>query len=234
MRDAARKLMTPAPPLPCRQRKRGKAKQGGSGRIFITTRNVADYYTRLCKYPLQDLHRWMAEDRRRPGGGRMVIQTIIRKGLRHAHNTSDGFLANANRLCRQPLPALRGGMDTHREGGRRADGLLARSRAGFIGYDQLRSVRGEGATASSAWRLASHDTNLDSRFAAEAAGIAALFRIKLANLRWYVPAREIAAAARVLLDDKRASMRALRERRTKTRLADREDERMARAPPRLG
>ena len=68
-------------------------------------------------------------------------------------------------------------------------------------------------------------------YEAEAAEIAALFRMKLAGLRRRLRPWEIPAAARALREDKQASLRALRERRAAEQSGKKELQRRSRAPP---
>ena len=99
--------------------------------------------------------------------------------------------------------------------------MLARSRAGAGRYDQLRSVRGEaaaGARTGSAARVAAGltaprgDGGVDLLFRGARAEIVATYAAKIEATRRSLPAREIAAAVRALVEERRAAVRAIGER----------------------
>jgi hypothetical protein len=202
---------------------------------------LVEDYLKLCRDPARDLQRWLAEDDKRAGIPERRIQPTIGKEYDHAHASTVIIMADAAGLRRDALPQLRSGLDAHRQGGRSGDGLSSQSRAGAGGNDRLRSLRGQGAETGrlasdldratpDAWRAASADGSSIS-YEAEAAAISGLFRMKLAGLRRRLRPSEIPAAVRALQDEKRAALRAVKERREIARFGERQAQKQARAPP---
>ena len=148
-RAAARSVTAPPDDKP-RPRKRTKSGGDSTSVAPLTVAGIVGDYLALCQNPLQDLQRWIAEDKKRPAGtGRVFQQTTTREGTNVSDTTHTG-VANAHGIRRQSLPPLRGGLDAHRERGRGSDRVLARPRASAGRYDQLRSLRGEAATGAAA------------------------------------------------------------------------------------
>jgi len=205
---AARVTVDRKPPAP---KKRRKTQQGDGDRF--TARNFAADYLRLCQNPTKDLRRWIAEDKKKGFGSGRRIETTARRETTHAHDAiKNPPLADADRLCRQPLQQLRGGLDAHGRERGQADNLFARSRAGPHRYDGLRSVRGQ-ADAGSLGPLADDRAGPDLSFRDERSALSSLYAGKIEVLKRNLPAREIAAAIRALLDERSAAFRALGERR---------------------
>jgi len=228
MRAAGRNLTQPAP-RPT-GRRRGKGGAGGKAITRNVAREIAEDYLRLCQNPARDVLRWLAEDRKRPGRIRITITS--RAGRNDAASRRETFRKAAHGLRRDPLPPVRHGLDTYRQGGRGADYLPARQGESAGKYGGLRQVR---AAVEGLTRRASQDhSRLAARFGAEADGIAAEFRRKLAALRGRVTPLEMAAAVRVLQDERDAALRALRERRAVERYGKREAARLAGGRPREG
>ena len=231
-RKAACAVVDPEPPKPRKRRKRG-GDDGDDGDRF-TTRKLAADYVKLCRHPTKDLRRWLAEDKKKHGGGRQAAATTSREGT-HAHDaTTNSPLAYADGLRRQPLHQLRGGLDAHREGRRQTDGLLARSRAGFGRYDGLRSLREEGGAALVASRLGDRSAPAVA-LNGECAALMALYSAKIETTRRSgLSARDVSAAIRALLDERAAAFQALTERRRDRRMALRLEQRLLHSPPRDG
>ena len=212
-RAAARSATDPPGGKP---RPRKRTRSGGdskSARPLTVSGIVADYLA-LCRNPLQDLQRWIAEDKKRPGGPRRVFQPPTNREGKDVADTTKTGLANAHGIRGHPLPKLRGGLDTHRKRGRGSDRVLARSRARFGRYDRLRSLRGEEAAGAGGGVTAPRsggDAGADLSFRGARAAVAALYAAKIEATRRSLPPREIAAALRALVEERRAAMRAIDE-----------------------
>ncbi|WP_156964693.1 hypothetical protein [Methylocapsa aurea] len=208
-RIAARSLMRRGEAAP-RPRKRVKTGGDDKGGKRYAARSLAADYLKLCHDPVKDLRRWLAEDKKKAGGTGRRFQPTRREGHDHAQDAKQTRVAEAHGLRSQSLPDMRGGLDADGKRGRDADGVPARPRACAGGYDGLRPVRGEGTGLASRSGIASAQ---GLSFAGEGAGIRALYGAKIEATRRSLPAREIAAAVRALLDEQRAAFRALAERR---------------------
>jgi hypothetical protein len=231
LRGAARSLTQREPSEPA-PRKRGKTGKGEGDRH--TPQAIVEDYLELCADPSKDILGWLATGERKRDGRQQ--QPITRKGRDYADTTKQE-LEDANGIRSHALREVQIWLDAHRQGGRRADGLPARSqRAGFGRYDGLRQVRGE-ATALAA-PVASNDTTAPVSFKGESAALSALYRAKIEmTRRGGLPAREISAAIRAILDDQSAAFRALADRRSVASKASRERRQTAaagvfRVPPR--
>ncbi len=204
MRAAARSL-TQSAPRPT-WRKRGKGEADGKSIARNVARELAEDYLKLCQNPARNVLRWLAEDRKRPGR----IQIVTRAGRNDAASRRETFKQAAQWLRRHPLPAMRHGLDAHRQGGRGADNLPPGQGEGAGQHGRLRPLR---AAVEGLTHRARHGDDLAGRFGAMAEGISAEFRHKLAALRHRLRPWEMAAAIRALQDERHAAMRALRERR---------------------
>ncbi len=199
---------------------------------------VADYLA-LCRHPLKDLKRWLAEDKKKAGGIGRRYQSTATKERNHACNATQTQLADAHGLRRQSLPDVRVRLDADGQGGRNGDCVFARSRAGIGRYDELRQVREERTG------LASHRAN-DAAFAPDTslqgmrAVILALYGAKIELTRRSLPASEVSAAVRAILAEQSAAfrelagrrfaaMRAARERRQALHYAEGENSKIERA-----
>jgi hypothetical protein len=197
---------------------------------------MAEEYLTLCRNPAGDVLRWLAEDRKRPGGSTRPIQvTTTRTGRQDANTTTtiitskrQGFRAASHGLCRHALPAVLYGLDAHRQGGRGADNLFARQGASAAKYDRLRPLRiaVEGLTRR-ALRQGSgtgggNGSAAAASFAAQADSITAEFARKVGALPATLTALERAAAIRALRDERDAALRALKERRAVVRRGEKE------------
>jgi len=225
MRAAARQVTQPAPRPTGRRRQKGGA--GGKAITRNVAREIADDYLQLCQNPARDVLRWLAEDRKRPG--RIRITITPRAGRNDAASRRESFKQAAYGLRRHSLPPVRHGLDAHRQGGRGADNLPAGQGESAGKYGRLRQVRAavEGLTR----RVSQGHSRLAASFGAEADGITAEFRRKLAALLHRLRPWEMAAAVRVLQDERDAALRALRERRATERHAEKARRRI-RSPPR--
>ena len=226
-RAAARSVTAPPDDKP-RPHKRTKSGGDSTSVAPLTVAGIVGDYLALCQNPLQDLQRWLAEDKKRPAGtGRVFQPTTTREGT-HVSDTTHTGVANAHGIRRQPLPPLRGGLDAHRERGRGSDRVLARSRAGVGRYDPLRQVRREAAVGARTGSVGSVATGLtaprgdigaDLLFRGARAEIVALFAAKIEATRRSLPAREITAAVRALVEERRAAVRAIGEHRRAAQVA---------------
>lgn len=230
-RAVARSVTVPPDDQP-RPRKRTKSGGDSTSVAPLTVAGIVADYLALCQNPLQDLPRWLAEDKKKPAGtGRVFQQATTREGTNVSDTTHTG-VANAHGLRRQSLPPLRGGLDAHRERGRGSDRVLARPRASAGRYDQLRSVCGEaatgaaaGATTGTAARVTAGltaprgDGGADLSFRDARADILARYAARIDAARRTLPAREISAALRALVEERRAAVRAIEEREQAARTA---------------
>jgi hypothetical protein len=217
LRGAARSLTQREPPAPA-PRKRRKTGKGDGDRA--TPQAIVEDYLELCADPSKDLLGWLAAGERRRSGRQQ--QPITRKGNNYADTTKQE-LADANGIRGLALREVQIWMDAHRQGGRGADGVPARSqRTGFGRYDKLRPARGEATTALAAPR-ASGDTGApDASLNGEHAALSAFYGAKIEATRRSLPAREVSAAIRAIFDEQSAAFRALADRRGTASKASRE------------
>jgi hypothetical protein len=170
--------------------------------------------------------RWIAEDKKFRGA-RQAVPPLIKGGQHAAHAQSTAnFMAEANRLCGRLLPELRDGLDADAGGGRRVDGLSARSRAGLGGDDGLRSLRSEGtgtaALAVLADTIRAAAVDVSALFSAEFGAVHSYYAALIAAARQSLSPRDIAAAVRSLLNQQCVAMRAVTERSQAASRAQRE------------
>jgi hypothetical protein len=171
---------------------------------------LVEDYVRLCHDPMQDLRRWMAEDKRNKGAGRGVL-SIMERG-EHAQDLSAAGLAGADRLRGQPLHELQGRMDAHRNGWQGAHSLLARSRAGSSGNGELRPLRAEGRAGLESGQPASAAGEAAGEvIGGELAAVSAYYRARIAAARQGSPA-DIAALVQALRNEQTLAIRAVVER----------------------
>ena len=225
-RAAAESVTPSAPPT---QRK--KAKKGGGEGDRFTARNFAADYLRLCQHPTKDLRRWLAEDKKHKGAASRRNERTPTRETTH-DRTQNPPLATADRLCRQPLQHLRGGLDADRREWRQADDLLARSRTGAQRYDGLRSVRAEGHAAgplTGAGTTSAPETS----FKGERAALLALYGAKIEATRRSLPASAVAAAVRAIRDERQAVLRAFAAQRQARTILRREQNAAERFSARL-
>ena len=162
LRGAARSLTQRAPPEPA-PRKRSKTGKGDGDRH--TPQAIVDDYLELCADPSKDLLGWLAAGERKRG--RRQQQPITSKGMDYADNTKQTRMADANGIRGHALQAVQIWVDAHRQGGRSANGLPARSwRASFRRYDELRQVQ-SGTTALAAPRAGNDTAALSALYAAK-------------------------------------------------------------------
>jgi hypothetical protein len=149
------------------------------------------------------------------------------EGRADAAKTTTASLAHADRLRGHTLQELRGGLDADGQGRGRADNLLARPGAGARRYDELRPLRDQAG-------------GLEARGAVEQGpsfkGLSAVLRTfydaKIEAVRRIVPARERAAAVRVLLDDRAVALRVLTQMRAVSVAATQQRRKIVRAAKR--
>ena len=217
-RVAARSLTPRGPPPSPAPRKRKKTGKGDGDRA--TPQAIVGDYLELCADPSKDLLGWLAAGERRRSGRQQ--QPITKNGRDYADTTKQDRMADANGIRGLALPPMQIWLDSNRQGGRGADGVPARSRrAGFGRYDSLRPVRGE-TTALAAPRARGDPGAPDSSLKGEHALLSAFYGAKIEATRRSLPAREVSAAIRVLLDEQSAAFRALADRRGRASKASRE------------
>lgn len=205
MRSAGQRVTRPQPkPAP---RRKGKA--GGAGEDQFSAGRLAGYYLRLCHNPLRDLQRWMDEDKKRPGGLERRFETT-QNAKGHKFDVKRQFRGSAGGLRRDALPGLQGWLDAHRREGRGVHGVPAGSRAGDGGHDALRQVSAAGRERPG---LAVEGTGADSGVKGDQAAIRGLYAAKIEATRRSLPAHEVDAAIRALLDAQSAAVRAVANRR---------------------
>jgi hypothetical protein len=207
---AARAVTRRPAPKPRRGRKARRG--GGQGARSFTAGALAEDYLRLCRDPLRDLQRWMDEDKKRGRAGRGV-QLITRRGEDAAKDTTTAanYLAQANRLRGQPLPAMQGRLDADRAERGRADGLLARPRAGAGRYDGLQPVR---AAPRAAAGLIGGDAvaGASFRLGIELDAVSSYYAAKIAAVKRGLSPRDIAGAVRAVLNEQAGAVRAVLEK----------------------
>ena len=140
-KTAARTVILPtSPPAPP---KKARRRSGGGGRRPLITRALADDYVKLCQNPLQNLERWINEDKKTPRAGHPARARPTQTDRAQNGPHQQPLMADAHGLRRQPLQKMRGGLDTHVALRRSDHRLLARSRASPGRYGELRSLRSE-------------------------------------------------------------------------------------------
>jgi hypothetical protein len=173
LRGAARSLTQRAPPEPA-PRKRTKTGKGDGDRH--TPQAIVDDYLELCADPSKDLLGWLAAGERKRG--RRQQQPITSKGRDYDDTTQQTRMADANGIRGHALQAVQIWVDAHRQGGRSANGLPARSwRTRFRRYDELRQVQ-SGTTALAVPR-AGNDTAAPVSFKGARAALSALYAAKI-------------------------------------------------------
>jgi hypothetical protein len=183
----------------------------GRARSF-TTGALAEDYLRLCRDPMRDLQRWMDEDKKKGSAGRDVQLTTRRED--HAQTTTTAnTLAQIGGLRSQPLHAVQGRLDADRAERRRADGLLARPRAGAGRYDGLQSVRADaGAAAGLTDSGGEAAAGASFRLGIELDAVSSYYAAKIAAVKRGLSPRDIAGAVRAILDEQAGAVRAVLEK----------------------
>ncbi len=203
LRVAARSLTQREPAAP---RKRGKTGKGDGDRH--TAQAIVEDYLELCADPSKDWLGWLAAGEGRRGGRRQ--QPITSKGRDYDDTTQQTRMADANGIRGNSLQKMQIWVDAQRQGGR-VDGVFARSRpAGFGRYDALRQIQGRTTALTP---RASNDAGAPESFKGEQAALSAFYRAKIEVTRRSLPAREVSAAIRAILDDQSAAFQALADRR---------------------
>jgi hypothetical protein len=111
----------------------------------LTTRQLTADYLNLCRSPLPDIQRWIAESG--PAYTGASIDNLETWRTSHAQTTSPGLARPANRFCGEPLHELRGRLEPRRGGGQ-YHRLSSRPGAGLHQYDQLQPLRAQTETAA--------------------------------------------------------------------------------------
>jgi hypothetical protein len=198
----ARALAAPRLKPAGRRRRRG----GTDGGRALTTSSLADNYLRLCHDPCKDLRRWIAEDKAR---GR-ASGPIIPPWENHHVQTKNGLtslMEDARRIRSLTLHSMQGRLDTDRKPRGSPDDLPAGSRAGAVGHDQLRSLRGEGGSDLSGGITESAAIGND--FSSELAAVGAYYTARMAAARRALRPGEVATALRALQNERALAMRAI-------------------------
>jgi hypothetical protein len=172
---------------------------------------LVEDYLELCRNPSKDLVRWIAEDKKRPGGAGRRFQSITSKWENHAAPSTENPVAHAHGLRRQSLPSMQNGLDADGQRGRPDNRLFARSRAGAGRYDRLRPARAE----TNARLDGPGDTAVTQAFAfkSEQAALGAFYGAKIEALKRSVAPRDLAVALKALFAERSAAFRALADRR---------------------
>ena len=189
-----------------RPKRRGN--RGGGGHR-LTTAALADSYLKLCHDPCKDLHRWIAEDKKRPGLRQRAPPPA--QETRHEITTlrATSFVEDARRLCGRALHQVQGRLDTHGNQGRIVDDLSARSRAGAERHDTLRSLRAEGRGDLADVR--DDASNASGEFASELGALSGYFAARRAAIRRSSNPGDVAAALRALQNEQTLATRAVIE-----------------------
>jgi hypothetical protein len=111
--------------------------------LSIVAGIVGDYL-KLCYDPAKDWLRWVAEDLRHRAAGRRSAATP-QQGRDDVHTEgASASMENADRIRRDPLHELQGGLDENRKGWSGVDRVPPRPGADPARNDGLRPVRGKG------------------------------------------------------------------------------------------
>ena len=116
---------------------------------------VADYL-KLCYEPAKDWLRWVAEDLKHRAAGRRGAAPEAGRDDAHTERPR-APVADADRICPDPLHGMQGGLDAQGRERRGADGVPSGSRAGSDRDDGLRPVRAEGRVERPAAKRADDD-----------------------------------------------------------------------------
>jgi hypothetical protein len=156
----------------------------------------------------------MDEDKKRGRAGRGV-QLAMGRGDDAAKDTTfaTNLVAHADRLRGQPLPAMQSGLDADRAERGRADGLLARPRAGAGRYDGLQPVRADaGAAAGLTDTEAEAAAGASFRLGIELDAVSAFYAAKIAAVKRGLSPRDIAGAVRAIMNEQAGAVRAVLEK----------------------
>jgi hypothetical protein len=181
----------------------------------LSARALVASYLKLCRDPVKDLERWAAEDRRSKTR-RSTEPTTTTKGGKHvrAETRQKDAVARAVGIRAKPLHELRGGVDPARKDGRVSGCLPARSRSGSTGDGELRPVRAEGGRdALSTGAFASVKADIAAAFGVERAAIVMFYAARLEAVRRGATPATIAAAIRVIVNERLVALRNLANRR---------------------
>lgn len=201
---AARSIVVPqARPEPRPRRRRGR---GDSGHR-LTTAALADSYLKLCHDPFKDLHRWIAEDKKRPGPQSRAPPRAKETAHEITPLRTTSLVEDARRLCGRPLYQVQGRLDANGITGRIADDLPPGSRAGAGGNDQLRSLRAQGGRDLNVASADAHDSA--GELASALGALSGYFASRRAAIRRSANPGDVAAALRALQDEQMLAMRAL-------------------------
>jgi hypothetical protein len=171
----------------------------------LTTGAIADEYVALCQNPLQNLPRWLAENKK-PKAHRSDPSTA-----RTIEQISSPRLAGAEGFCEHPLRQMQSRMDADRPFEETLDHLPARPGA-RAGRDKgLRSLRATAeGSAGPEGKFATGDDVSGEEFGSELAAVDGYYRTRIAAAR---QSRAPAAVIRAMRTERLLAVRAIRERR---------------------
>ena len=180
----------------------------------LTTRQLAADYLNLCRSPLPDIQRWVAESRPAYTGANAGNLETWRTS--HAQITSPGLARPANRFCGEPLYELRGRLDPLRAGGQ-CRRLSSRPGAGLYKYDQLRSLRAQTETSAAETHSLPSATSSQaiapsSGLAGELAAAKGYYASRIAAARLTLSQAELALAIRAINDEQTLAARTIIQR----------------------
>ena len=216
MRSAASGGRVPQRSPPLRKRLRSpNASLANPAQSPLTTRQLTADYLNLCRSPLPDIQRWIAESKPAYTAGNADNLETWRTS--HAQTTSPGLARAANRFCDNPLHAMRGGLDPHRAGSQ-CRRLSSRPGAGLYQYDQLRSLRAQTETSAAEARSLPPTASTPGTvapspsLAGELAAAKGYYASRIAAARLTLSQAELALAIRAINDEQTLASRTIIQR----------------------
>ena len=219
MRSAAIGGRVPQRGPPLRKRLRFRVRPNASfanpAQSPLTTRQLTADYLNLCRSPLPDIQRWVAESRPAYTGANAGNLETWRTS--HAQTTSPGLARPANRFCGEPLHELRGRLEPRRGGGQ-CRRLSSRPGAGLYQYDQLRSLRAQTETSAAEARSLPSAASTpgtvapSSGLAGELAAAKGYYASRIAAARLTLSQAELYRAIRTINDEQTLAARAIIQR----------------------
>jgi hypothetical protein len=194
----------------------------------LTTRALVADYLGLCRNPLKDIRRWIAE-------------TTPKTKSAHAQGSSSRLGRRTDRFRPHPLHEMRSRLDASRQGRSQNYRLSSRPGAGVDQYDRLRSLRAEGGPASASAQSCAETTGEitpPTCFGEEAdapdcevSGIRAFYAALIAAARSSLPRAAAAALVQRLRTEKIMATRAAKDRLHARRANQHNIRKLTHAPP---
>ena len=199
----------------------------------MTAAGMVEDYVRLCRDPVRDLKRWIAEDKRSRIRSYEPTTRLPSWGehVRTEKQQTDA-VARAVGIRDKPLHEMRGRLDAPLEKRELPDRVSSRPRSGVAGDGGLRSFRAEGGAGLTPAAILSLRADVSAAFQAEHAGLLNYYAARIEAAKRGASPAAIMAAIRAIADEQTAALRNLADRRHAAEAKEREKQptRPARAP----